>query len=127
MRLVNMETSDSSNMGLPRNRDRLNRFLRYCPMCVTEDRGKYGEAYWHRTHQISQLTVCPKHKCILRDSPVIMNRNNTTVLLAAERIGLDCNNISASNNGFENSLSGYMSEVFHRGLNMDSDTNVGDS
>ena len=38
-------------------------FLRYCPLCVGEDRQKYGETYWHRTHQIRNMQICSKHKC----------------------------------------------------------------
>ena len=26
--------------------------MRYCPMCVVEDRKHLGETYWHRIHQI---------------------------------------------------------------------------
>lgn len=34
----------------------------YCPDCIIEDRKAYGEAYWHMTHQIPYIRVCPKHK-----------------------------------------------------------------
>lgn len=44
--------------------------LRYCPLCVNDERKNYGETYWHRTHQISLLTFCPKHKCRLLDSKI---------------------------------------------------------
>ena len=35
--------------------------LQYCPQCVEADRTAYGEAYWHRVHQLPGLTVCPHH------------------------------------------------------------------
>ena len=38
---------------------------RYCPCCAEQDRGAYGEAYWHIDHQIPAMQVCPKHKCRL--------------------------------------------------------------
>lgn len=34
------------------------RYLKYCPICAEEDRQKYGEAYWHRSHQIAKLPKC---------------------------------------------------------------------
>ena len=48
---------------LPREND--DRFLKYCPLCVKEDRTHYGEAYWHRMHQIRGMRVCTKHRCML--------------------------------------------------------------
>lgn len=33
------------------------RTLRYCPVCVAEDRKKYGETYWRRGYQIESI-VC---------------------------------------------------------------------
>lgn len=53
---------------LPRNEGE--RYLRYCPMCAREDRERYGEAYWHRKHQIRNMSICVKHKCRLMESDV---------------------------------------------------------
>ncbi|MBR1752184.1 MAG: TniQ family protein [Ruminococcus sp.] len=41
------------------------RRLRYCPVCAADDREKYGETYWHRVHQIPEISVCAKHRCRL--------------------------------------------------------------
>lgn len=35
--------------------------FRYCPLCVEEDRRRYGEAYWHREHQLNWVGVCGHH------------------------------------------------------------------
>ncbi|WP_040949390.1 TnsD family Tn7-like transposition protein [Gorillibacterium massiliense] len=32
-----------------------------CPVCVEEDIEKYGEPYWHRSHQLPGSLVCYKH------------------------------------------------------------------
>lgn len=53
---------------LPRNEDEL--WLKYCPQCAAEDRKVYGETYWHRTHQIRNMMICPIHKCKLINSEV---------------------------------------------------------
>lgn len=39
--------------------------LRYCPICKKEEQQRYGESYWHREHQLSLMTICPKHHCRL--------------------------------------------------------------
>ncbi len=45
-------------------------FLRYCPLCLIHDRAVIGEAYWHRTHQLPGVLVCPVHAIWLEDSNV---------------------------------------------------------
>lgn len=39
--------------------------LKYCPLCVKEDIMNYGEAYFHRTHQVPYINLCVKHMCML--------------------------------------------------------------
>jgi predicted transcriptional regulator len=53
----------SSKITPPRN-------FRYCPECVVEDQNKWGEPYWHRTHQIVGVELCPIHLCWLVESDV---------------------------------------------------------
>ena len=40
-------------------------YMKYCPLCVKEDREKYGEAYWHREWMIPEIRACYKHGCYL--------------------------------------------------------------
>jgi hypothetical protein len=42
--------------------------LKYCLLCVDEERETKGESYWHRTHQIEGVKVCPIHKTWLIES-----------------------------------------------------------
>lgn len=53
---------------LPRNERE--QYLKFCPMCAREDRERYGETYWHRKHQIRNMSICTKHKCRLKESTV---------------------------------------------------------
>jgi len=39
--------------------------LRLCPHCYTENEQNYGEAYWHRSHQIEGVDFCHHHKLTL--------------------------------------------------------------
>lgn len=47
--------------------------LRFCPACFRENIAEYGEAYWHRIHQISCLFVCPVHAIPLLDSNIFLS------------------------------------------------------
>jgi hypothetical protein len=40
--------------------------LQYCPRCYQEDIRNFREPYWHRSHQVLYLDVCPYHNCLLK-------------------------------------------------------------
>ena len=66
------------------------RSLRYCPVCVTEDREAYGEAYWHRLHQVPCVEVCPLHNVFLEESKLrARDRRTRHQYVAAQSILLD--------------------------------------
>ena len=67
---------------LPRNDGE--RYLRYCPLCVKDDRETYGEAYWHRKHQIRNMSICTKHKCRLMETCVLAKSEQGFTLCPAE-------------------------------------------
>ena len=48
-------------LGFHRAAPKPPRGFRYCPVCATEDREGYGEAYWHRIHHLPGTMVCPTH------------------------------------------------------------------
>lgn len=43
-------------------------YLRYCPLCAVSDRERYGETYWHRKHQLTEIDICLEHGCRLENS-----------------------------------------------------------
>lgn len=53
-----------------------NKYFKFCPECIKEDKLKYGELYWHRIHQIPGITICSKHKVPLLDSKVLVHQEN---------------------------------------------------
>ena len=61
-----------------------NKRMRYCPICAEEERAKYGEAYWHRTHQIQLLPICDIHGCALVDSDIALTPENNRKYITAE-------------------------------------------
>lgn len=53
------------------------KFLRYCPLCAAEDISGYGEAYWHRKHQLPGYHYCAKHLVRLVDSKISVVKSAT--------------------------------------------------
>ncbi|MBU7006890.1 TnsD family transposase [Phosphitispora fastidiosa] len=43
-------------------------YFRFCPYCVEEDFEKFGETYWHLSHQLPGVLVCLKHDGLLQNS-----------------------------------------------------------
>jgi hypothetical protein len=41
--------------------------LRFCPVCSASEVDAYGEAYWHRSHNLPAVRVCHQHGCALRE------------------------------------------------------------
>ncbi len=83
-KLINNGAVDVHNVFtvLPREND--DRFLKYCSLCVKEDRARYGETYWHREHQIRGMQVCAKHRCVLYPSDVSAISYNCSSFYPAE-------------------------------------------
>lgn len=42
--------------------------LKACTKCILDDRNTCGVAYWHLTHQLPGVTICPLHHCLLKES-----------------------------------------------------------
>jgi hypothetical protein len=49
------------------------KYLRYCQKCYEEDEKFFGEAYWHRVHQVSGVKICPRHGIWLEETEVHAN------------------------------------------------------
>ncbi|TAK12357.1 MAG: hypothetical protein EPO32_08685 [Anaerolineae bacterium] len=78
--------------------------MRYCPRCVEQDRQTFGEAYFHRVHQIGVVMVCPEHACRLLDTNVGMYRfhKNDQAFLALEECSLEAEDLSISTQDYAN-------------------------
>ncbi len=58
--------------------------LRWCPACVVEDRGAFGEAYWHRLHQAPGVVVCPQHLALLEETGSVLRSGPRHAFIAAD-------------------------------------------
>ena len=101
------------------------RFLKYCPVCVREDRAKYGETFWHRIHQIPFIKFCPIHECVLYDSEIPINQYRYTSLDTAERMAIKTA-VVYQKNDIEIAYSKYVTDLFKAELDIHTETKVGD-
>ena len=61
--------------------------LRFCPICIREDKKIHGQCYWHRTHQAPGVQICPIHKVFLyRIDGNALGTKPHTAFLTAEKI-----------------------------------------
>ncbi|HEX8734430.1 MAG TPA: TnsD family Tn7-like transposition protein, partial [Pyrinomonadaceae bacterium] len=89
--LVRQEMKDDSKDNHLRSRAattvkqvKMPEHLRFCPLCVEDDKNEYGETYWHRLHQLPGVLVCPKHSCFLEDSSLEWKRGIGSHFYSAE-------------------------------------------
>ncbi len=103
---------------LPRAEE--DRYLRYCPICVSEDREKYAEAYWHRVHQIRGMSVCCKHKCFLKVSSVKATSEMEYTFSPAE-LYVDESDATTVDSTKLLQYSEYMEQVFNAPIDFDNE------
>lgn len=87
-------------------------YLKYCPVCAIEDRSKYGETYWHRKHQIRNMMICPKHKCLLCDSNVSTKSIGTYTFSAAQMVIPEKEGYVTAGNPLQIKFSEYLDRIF---------------
>lgn len=96
-------------------------YLKYCPMCAIEDRSKYGETYWHRKHQIRNMGICPKHKCLLYDSCVPAKSVESYSFSAAQMIIPAKEECVMVENPLQIKFSEYLDQIFDAPVNLTQD------
>ena len=122
--LFQMDERYHNHLYLPKSKH-IARFLRYCPLCAKEDRAQYGEAYWHRIHQMTGINICPKHHCQLQNSPVPISSKDSPSLITVEECVLPLDNVIFSDNELEINVAEYVCSVFNSPVDMDTDISVG--
>lgn len=121
--MLNMDEKYGHALCLQKRR--VTRYLRYCPMCATEDRIEYGETYWHRSHQMQENRVCAKHRCMLKNTNILISSKPAPAFLAAEETISQTNTVLMANNELECNVADYVTAVFQSEVDMDTDISVG--
>ena len=100
--------------------------VRYCPICAQADRGQYGETYWHRSHQLAWVSVCPKHRCQLINSTVsLVGTGPGFRLTSAEEVVPHDNPADAEVSDMEWEIAKFVTTVFDADISLDNDVPVG--
>jgi TniQ len=57
-------------------------YRRLCPVCVEHDLKTWGEAYWHRVHNLPGVLLCVHHECQLKATNVQLRGRSHSAMLA---------------------------------------------
>ena len=95
------------------------RYIRYCPRCVKEDRERYGETYWHRSHQLKGVNCCGKHGVRLKDSSLLLSGKASPNFHSAEIILQSCDLMEETAPNKERLLARYNQELLEAELDID--------
>lgn len=63
-------------------------YLRFCSSCVQQDRERYGEAYWHMSHQLPKVFYCHLHQELLHDSTIEFRNPHKHEFVSVEKAEL---------------------------------------
>lgn len=124
--MVSMAGNYRNLLAIPQNKNSKARCLRYCPLCAAHDREQYGEAYWHRIHQMIGTPVCPVHGCYLVDSRVIISGKAAPSLVTAEEVIPLSESCVYSDNKLECDVAAYMADIFQADVDVESGVTVGE-
>lgn len=124
--LVKMQGNYHNLLPMQKSKDGKKRHLRYCPICVKEDREQFGETYWHRIHQMIGIEVCPKHGCHLVDAVcVTVGKSSPDLKSAEESMHGSRHEILKTKESLDENLARYMAAVFESEINLEKDISVG--
>lgn len=101
------------------------RYIRYCPHCTKEDREKYGETFWHRVHQVPRIKVCPKHRCFLENSDIVISSKASPRLCDAESCIPKQQEVRTCENNREVDFTQYILDVMKEPIDLDNALSVG--
>jgi hypothetical protein len=74
-------------LGIPASTLKHLQYFRFCRECIEEELNQFGEAYWHRTHQLEGVFVCPKHSTELQVSDLpLTNQSNKHAYLPLDPV-----------------------------------------
>ncbi len=117
---------ESNKNILPRIANKnIKRTLRYCPLCVKEDREQHGECYWHRSHQLVGIEVCHKHNCYLKDSGCLIDAKVSPGFHSLE-LSLANMDVEVCKHEHINNLAKMMVEVFQSPISFDDAIPIGE-
>lgn len=98
--------------------------MRYCPECVSYDRMVYGETFWHRIHQIKELSICPVHHCKIINTDFLLSGKTSPNLIPADIVIPQMLDVNTCENKRIYSLARYIESIFEMPIKMGYDLSV---
>lgn len=120
---LNNEPFQNRNLPIPQQSNIS--CLRYCPMCVEEDRLKYGEAYIHLVHTIPDIHTCTKHACNLVDISEVKESSYRTTFVPLEFAVKKQQPTFISQENIDFKIDQYITDVFNQPLDMETELIIG--
>jgi hypothetical protein len=117
--LMDMDKYFNDALYIRRFKTQHRQWVRYCPICVKEDRDRYGETYWHRKHQLDHIDICPEHGCRLHDSTISATSKASPSLIPAEIVVPESSDVIYDNNSVEVQVAQYVAQVFAADIELD--------
>jgi len=115
-------------LPIPKNKEL--RYLKYCPVCVSEERHcvaearNFGEAYWTREANMVNVEVCVYHKCRLKKTDIVISGKQSPRLYVAEAEIKDVEP-EFVDDGLELNFVQYLTDVFQSPIDMDNTVDIG--
>jgi hypothetical protein len=84
-----VSTIKTNNAGALWSRHSWTEYLKYCTLCVAEDNAIYGETYWRRQHQLSEMFYCTHHQVRLINSEINIRKTGAGFFPASTIMGVE--------------------------------------
>ena len=123
--MITMADNYYNCLCVPKSKSCSVRYLRYCPTCSAQDREAYGETYWHRTHQMQGVNICPIHRGYLVNSSIPISSNTSPSLITANEAIPRGEAVSICDNEVQCRVASYACSVFLSDVDLQSDVAVG--
>ncbi len=98
-------------------------YMKFCPLCAQEDRETYGETYWHRKHQIRNMSICTKHCCRLVKSSVPAKSEQSFTFFPAEHY-TSCSEAIFEENQLAIQFASYLESAFDAPMDFENDVPI---
>lgn len=101
------------------------RYIKYCPICATEARQKFGEAYWTRNANLRYIDICTEHRCRLKATGIEISGKKSGRLYVAD-VEIKDMEPEFVDDGLELRFARYLTDVFQKPINMDNSVDIGE-
>ena len=123
--LKSMNGNYRNLLSVQKNKTKKVRKIKYCPACKECDLKRYGQTYWHRIHQMTEINICPIHGCYLYESSVENSSKKNPVLEIADDHAVNTE-IIACENELVKDVARFTAQVMQMEFDFNNQAKIGD-